>query len=89
MRDILFTIASAGPHPAPLRVRTGAAESFIDAGGQVAVQFSRAEDQVVACVLVSRDERVDATLVVGPAVPALLATLRHATDGDAGPQASS
>src|SRR3954469_4615370 len=78
VRDILFTIASAGTHPVPMRMQIGKTEAFIDADRQVAVQFFRDEDQMVARVLESRDARVNTTFVVGSGVLDLRATLRHA-----------
>jgi hypothetical protein len=81
MRDILFTIASAGPQPIPLHLHVGGWETFIDAETSVTVQFARAQGQVVARILEPHDDQVDATLVVGSGVPDLLATLRQATVG--------
>ena len=83
MRDILFTIASAGVQPAPLHMRVGRWETFVDVERKVAVQFACVKGQVVARVLESHDTRVDTTLVIGERVPDLLATLRQAADARA------
>jgi hypothetical protein len=89
MRDILFTIASAGSRPAPLNIRVGAWETFVDTDSGVTVQFARARGRVIARVLEPRAERIDATLVVGSGTLDLLATLRHAADAGASPRPSS
>jgi hypothetical protein len=79
MRDILFTLASAGSHPAPLHVRVGEWERFVDVRGGVAVQCARVKGQLVGRVIVSRGDRVRTTLLLGTGLPGLHELLREAS----------
>ena len=71
MRDVLMTLASAGPDPGLLHVRAGGWESFVDLRGGVVIQFGHVEGRLIARILAVRR-------APGPG-EALAADMPHAT----------